>query len=168
MTESIVDVATGDVTTGAGATTATPDAQRVEDLPLWAQERISKLSGEAAQTRVKAKDRVEAAKSEVEQTFQGQVAEANARALLSDQKYLKLAAVLNLDVPAKQAVKFAERVSGDTAEEITASATGLVELFGAVQPTNESAVDPTQGKQTPMALNGDPLEQALRGALGME
>src|SRR5690606_13812448 len=65
--------------------------------------------------------------------------------------------------------EIAELIKRSSEEEITANAAKLRELLGSTAtPTRVSAADRTPaGKAEALALNGDPLTQSLKAALGL-
>ena len=58
----------------------------------------------------------------------------------------------------------ADRIQGKDESEMDADAKSLANLL---TPTIQRVADPALGHDAPMALNGDPLEQSLRNALGI-
>ena len=164
--------------TGADGAPATTDstagaapAEDVKSLPPWAQTMIGDLRREAGGYRT-AKTAAEKAAEE----WQGKAVEhENAVKAATEQlsktelNVAKLKAALLTKQTGEQALVFAERLQGSTPEEIAADAAKLASFFGGSTSTTSTVKpDPSQGQGgSDMALNGDPLEQSLRNALGI-
>lgn len=147
-----------------------------QELPDWARQKISEANAEAARYRTEKRDAVEAAKAEVEQSFQEKMAaadqaladamaEAGAARLANE----RLTAAVNALIPDSKVVDFAELLQGETADELASHAEKLKELFGSTNdtpPPPPKATDPTQGQGgSTIPLNGDPVLRAVMDAL---
>lgn len=163
---------TAEATTNEGV----QETQTVDELPQWAREKLTKANNEAAKYRNEKNAAVEAAKAAVQADFEAKLAEAvsakeSIESELSDAKLslAKLTAVLKVGFPSDKAEEYAARVQGTTPEEIAADVAKLRELFGGNNaPSRTPAVDRSpDGGDDAMALNGDPLLQSLKSALGI-
>lgn len=156
-------------------------AQEVEK-PLDSQPKlfdeayVKSLREEAAAARVAKKDAVEAAVKELR--------EANAAELASrDTAYTelqgelekakieleKLYVTIDAGVPSDKVRAFVSILQGNDSDSIKASAKSAYELAGGFQ-TKSPAFDPTQGfgGREPLPLNGDPILQAIKSAVGIK
>lgn len=123
----------------------------------WYEGELSRVRQEAAGARVKAKEKVEAAKAEVTSQFEAQLAASNtaheatkdelASATLNNTKLdTALEAVLGEEV-AKKVRAFAKTVQGSNPDELKAHAEELKALFGITgeAKVDDPATDPSQG-----------------------
>lgn len=154
----------------------TEQAQTVESLPQWAQEVITGLRSEAGGNRVKAKQVADEARQAAVNESAAKIAELSTQIETSKTEVeiakldsAKLRAVLAAGVPGEHAADVADRVRGNTEEEIKGDAQRLKDLLGAGS-SKPGAVDPTQGRGTNdvLPLNGDPLMRALHNKLGIQ
>lgn len=127
----------------------------VSDLPTWAQDLIRNLRDESASARVEKREAVERA---IRETTDKLTADhtATVNRLNSELtslegknteltvKELRLSATLNLGVDGPDALDFADRLRGETAEEIKADAERAKALY---RPSDKRtlATDPSQG-----------------------
>jgi hypothetical protein len=143
---------------------------------------LDETRAEAAATRVKSKENVEAAKAELTAEFSAKLAEAH-KALEDSKSALaakalkvsQLQAALNAVVPDRKekVTDIANRLLGSTDEELQADADRVAKLYGVsapdtapVPPAPPAATDPSQGKgNEALPLNGDKLLGALEGIL---
>lgn len=138
-----------------------------------ALEKIRKLNSEAKnlRSRVKALEPLEAKAREAEESklseterYAAQIAEAQTRAERAEVALLRFQVARTAGLPDD----LVDRLRGDTEEELLADAKTLAKLIppaAEVKPTSARRSDPSQGSD-PMPLNGDPLEQALKNAVG--
>ena len=158
------------------APAATADKPMEPQPKLFDEAYVKSLREEAAAARVAKKDAVEAAIKEL--------SEANAAALAEkDVAYTELqnelsAAKIELEkilisidagVPSDKVRQFASLIQGTDTDSIKASAQAAYELAGGFsKPT--SAFDPTQGfgGRDPLPLNGDPILNAIKAAVGVK
>jgi len=156
--------------------------QEVSDKPLEAQPKlfdeayVKSLREEAAAARVAKKDAVDAA---VKAAGEAHAAELAARdtAYTELQGELEKARIeleklyisLDANVPSDKVRAFAGLIQGTDTETITASAKAAYELAGGFS-TKSPAFDPTQGfgGRDPLPLNGDPILQAIKAAVGVK
>lgn len=142
-----------------------------QELPDWAQEKISEANAEAAKYRHEKKDAVEAAKAEVTASFQSKVeelenklAETNEGATAARHEVDRIKAALGADIEADKVLDFAALLKGETGDELASHAEQLKGLFtsGETTPSKRPATDPSQGNAgKPTPLNGDPLLKAV-------
>jgi len=159
-------------------TTAT--VGKVDDLPQWAREAISKANDEAARYRVEKNDAKAAAKEEVKSEYERQIAdlqskfdESQTTISARELDIIKLKASLLQLLPEDQAQRidaFSGVLQGSSEDEITSHAEQLKALFatgdGASTTTTVRATDSTQGHGNTIPLNGDPILAALTKAVG--
>jgi len=139
----------------------------------FSKEYVQQLRNEAARYRTEKNDAVEAAKAAVTADWEGKLAQEQSKAAdlesklgLADLTLTKVKTALSLGVPSDKVLAFAEILKGETEDEIKASAESAKELFG-VAPVKAPATDPTQGSgNSHLALNGDPILDALKKAVG--
>lgn len=157
-------------------------APAVTDKPLEAQPKlfdeayVKSLREEAAAARVAKKDAVDAAIKEASDAHQAELA-ARDTAYTELQGELEKARIeleklyisLDANVPSDKVRAFAGLIQGTDTESITASAKAAYELAGGFS-TKSPAFDPTQGfgGRDPLPLNGDPILQAIKAAVGVK
>lgn len=150
-------------------TPVVPEIKDEKELPADILRKLLKeANDEAAATRVKKNEAVEAAKTEVTTEFEAKLTESNTaheatkvKLATSSHEYDKLVTAIEAGVPTDKVTAFASALQGSTPEELKAHAETLKTLFG-VTASKNSAVDPTAGAgNTALPLNGDPLLRAL-------
>lgn len=160
-----------------------PEAENVDTLPEWARARLTKANNEAARYRNERNQALEKAREQVAAEFETKLAElsaakeaAEAKLAETETNLVKLRAAFGVVAPEGEhgslfdkASEVAELLKGSNEEEIAEHAAKLRELFGSTATsTRVSAVDRTPaGKAEALALNGDPLTQSLKAALGL-
>lgn len=157
------------------------ETQAVSEKPMESQPKlfdevyVKSLREEAAAARVAKKDAVDAAIKEANDAHQAQLA-ARDTAFTELQNELsqarleleKLYVSIDSRVPSDKVRAFASLLQGDDSEAIQASAKAAYELAGGFS-TKSPAFDPTQGfggRET-MPLNGDPILEAIKKAVGV-
>jgi hypothetical protein len=165
-----------ETTTTDGTEGQTPEVGKpLEPQPkLFDEAYVKSLRDEAAAARVAKKDAVEAAIKEVNEAHQAELA-AKDTAFTELQNELaqarieleKLYVTIDAQVPSDKVRAFAGILQGNDSESIQASAKAAYELAGGFS-TKSPAFDPTQGfgGRDPLPLNGDPILQALKAAVG--
>lgn len=135
-----------------------------------ALEKIRKLNSENKNLRARTKalepleaaaQEAERAKQTTEERFAALLAETTARAERAEQALLRGRVAREAGLPDD----LADRLRGDDEESLLADAKALAEKFSVPDPKPARRSDPSQGSD-PMPLNGSPLEQALRNAVG--
>jgi murein L,D-transpeptidase YcbB/YkuD len=163
--------------------TTTPEQQSIESLPEWARKSLTDANNEAAAARVAKREAVEAARQEVTASLttdfdtrlaQAQQAHEEVQTELSQTKLAvaKLKAALSVGIPGESAEEFAQRIKGESDEDIAEDAAALKVLFskssGKSAPALDPAVDRSQGSgNLPHGLNSDPLLTELKSKLGI-
>jgi len=157
-------------------------APAVTDKPLEAQPKlfdeayVKSLRDEAAAARVAKKDAVDAALKSANEAHQAELA-ARDTAYTELQNDLSAAKVeleklyisIDANVPSDKVRAFVGILQGTDTESITASAKSAYELAGGFA-TKSPAFDPTQGfgGRDPLPLNGDPILNAIKAAVGIK
>lgn len=164
----------------AVATPAIPVAPEATDKPLEAQPKVfdeayvKSLREEAAAARVAKKDAVDAALKEANDKFQAELAakdtaytELQGEIAAARIELEKLYVTIDANVPSEKVRAFVGILQGTDTETIQASAKSAYELAGGFS-TKSPAFDPTQGfgGRDPLPLNGDPILDALKRAVG--
>lgn len=150
-----------------------PQATTVDQLPEWARKAITDANGEAAKYRNEKKSAVEAAKAEVvneyEQKvggFQTQLEELKGEVSARELELVKLRTAIDAGVPNEAIAKFASLLQGSTEDEVKSHAEEVKDLFK-LKPPADRPVDHSQGSGgSSLPLNGDPLLNALKRAVG--
>lgn len=153
----------------AADSSGTRQAQRVDELPEWAQTEIRKARDEAKRHRQTAKEHSEQAGKVPD--LESHVAELRNTVATRDSELGRIRAVLNTGkvTDPSHVLDMAERINGATQDDMDADAEKLAELFGfgAQQPQQQQRrADPTQGSGH-QSLNGDPMETQMRRVLGI-
>lgn len=159
------------------ATTATNEASEVEstdaneqpksqaDVPPEVKAALRKANKEAETLRLKLQEFEDRDKSEAQKLSErAEAAEKRATELETHALRLEVAAEKGLS-PAQ-----AKRLVGSTREELETDADELLETFKPASDNTEQLVpslDLGTRSGSPMPLNGDPLEKALRRKLGI-
>lgn len=153
------------------------DLKTVADLPQWAQDEISSARNEAARYRTEKNEAVEAAKAEVEASWKSKVeelekakADAETASVESRSEVTKLKAALGAGIESDKVLSFASLLKGETEDELKSHADEVKALFGAGSPASPEktpAVDPSQGSGNTLPLNGDPLLDSIKRAVGI-
>lgn len=140
-----------------------------QELPEWAKTELAEARSEAARYRVEKNQAVEQAKADAEAAYTTEKAELEGKLSKSESNLLRLRIAVGANVPADKIETFAERLQGETEDELRSDAEKLKSFFTApeVQSTSQSAVDNTQGSGNTLPLNGDPLLNALKQKVGI-
>lgn len=138
---------------------------------------VKELRQEAAAARVAKKEAVEAAEKALKEAHSAEIAakdsaytelqNEHAKALLELQK---LQITVDAKVPSEKARAFAAILQGTDEESIGESLKSNLDLFGTLDSKGApSFFDPTQGRGgvPPLALNGDPILEAIKKAVGV-
>lgn len=159
--------------TGTAGESAKPEPQSVKELPDWAQRLIQETRQEAADYRTRLRDAKDDARNEAKVEFENQISELNGKLseqekLLADKdlNYAKLEVALDAGLAGEQAVAFASRLRGTTAEELKADAEEALKIFTPSANSNARATDPSQGRgteppKTPDQIMGDFISSRL-------
>lgn len=143
---------------------------------LFDEAYVKSLREEAAAARVAKKDAVDAALKEATEAHAAELASRDT-AYTELQNELAAARVeleklyisIDAGVPSDKVRAFAGILQGSDTESITQSAKTAYELAGGFS-TKSPAFDPTQGfgGRDPLPLNGDPILQAIKNAVGIK
>jgi hypothetical protein len=173
MSENTTETETG------GVEVSTPEVEKpLESQPkLFDEAYVKSLREEAAASRVAKKDAVDAAIKLANEGHQAELASRDTAltelqteftaAKLELEKY-KLA--IEAAVPSDKVQAFVSILQGSDSESLQESAKAAYELAGGFS-NNKSAFDPTQGfggRKDDMPLNGDPILQAIKAAVGVK
>jgi biopolymer transport protein ExbD len=165
----------------AEATPAIHVVQEATETPLEAQPKlfdeayVKSLRDEAAAARVAKKDAVDAAIKEVGEAHSAELAsrdtaytELQTELAQAKIELEKLYISIDANVPSDKVRAFADLLKGSDTETIQASAKSAYELAGGFAKKSP-AFDPTQGfgGRDPLPLNGDPILQAIKNAVGI-
>lgn len=143
------------------ATPAQVPPAKSDDLPEWARQQISKANGEAAQYRVQLRE-AETARASLEEqlaTLTTEKTQAVDSHTTVQTDFDKLVTAIQAEVPIEHVFSFAKTLQGSTAEELTAHAVELKNMFGNPGGTSP-AVDRSQG------LGGDKVNTDPASVLG--
>lgn len=154
---------------------STPVAQVQVTTPAaetFSLDYVQGLRNEAAKYRTEKKDAVEVAKAEVIREYEQKAAERDTaltelQSTLSgrDLELLKLKSILAAEIPSEDVLDVATLVQGIDEESVSESVNRVKALLGK-SPSKAPAVDPSQGSGSHMALNGDPLLEMVKRAVG--
>lgn len=161
------------------STDSTSEAQAAVDPhkpepKLFDEAYVKSLRDEAASARIAKKDAVEAAEKALKDAHAAELA-ARDTAYLELQNELgaawieleKIQTSLDAKVPSDKVKQFVSILQGEDKDSIQESAKSALQLFGGFD-SKTPAFDPTQGSggRNPMALNGDPILDAIKRAVG--
>lgn len=166
------------------ATEGTVDPQEGSDKPLESPQSkvfdeayVKSLRDEAAAARVAKKDAVDAAVKAANDAHQAELASRDtalaeaqnelAKAQLELEKYR---ITIESNVPSDKVAAFVNILQGNDVDSLKASAAAAYDLAGGFKSAKSSAFDPTQGfgGRDPLPLNGDPILDALKRAVGVK
>lgn len=146
-----------------------PEAPKQE---TFTRDYVEALRAEAAKYRTEKKDAVEAARQEVIKDYEPKLAEKDtAFTTLQAQhnetalELLKIKSVLEAGVPADDILEVASLVQGTDEETVKASVERVKALL-TKSPAKDRLVDPSQGQGSHIPLNGDPVLNLLKAAVG--
>lgn len=160
------------------ATDKTPEGTptaKTEEVPADVLRKLlDEARSEAAEHRVKGKEKVKETETRLKSEFETKLAEANSaheatKVKLAEEtlKYEKLTVAIKAGFDKDDILEVADLLKGATQEELVAHATRLKGLFGK-KDKDDPAVDPTAGAgNQDVSLNGDPLMRALTSKLGI-
>jgi hypothetical protein len=167
-----------DITNTEGAAVV----EQVSDKPLEASPKlfdeayVKSLRDEAAAARVAKKDAVDAAVKAANEAHQAELAakdtayaELQGELAAARIELEKLYISIDANVPSDKVRAFSSIIQGTDTESLQASAKAAYELAGGF-PSKSPAIDPTQGfgGRDVLPLNGDPILEALKNAVGMK
>ena len=150
MTEANTDNANANGQENTNANTSTgKGAQNVSELPEWAQNELSRARNDAASYRTKLRE-TETARDNFEKTLNEETTKVTALQTEVDDLKLNSAkfdvALEAFDVKGDQVKAFADRLRGNTPDELKADAKSVLETFGiAPGKTTSRATDRSAG-----------------------
>ncbi|QLF84578.1 scaffolding protein [Mycobacterium phage Gail] len=146
-----------------------------KDPKVFDEAYVKELRQEAAAARHAKKDAVDAAVKELNEKHQAELAERDTRYTELENELgkawtllQKYETTIDAKVPSDKVRQFVAILQGNDAESIGESAKSNLELIGGFE-SRSPAFDPTQGfggKPKDMPLNGDPILDAIRKAVG--
>ena len=170
MSDNPIDEGTPDVSTPAVEKPLEPQPK------LFDEAYVKSLRDEAAAARVAKKDAVDAAIAAANEAHQAALADRDT-AYTELQNELAAARIeleklyisIDAGVPSDKVRTFTALIQGSDTESITASAKAAYDLAGGFS-TKSPAFDPTQGfgGRDPLPLNGDPILNAIKAAVGIK
>ncbi|AZS11985.1 scaffolding protein [Mycobacterium phage Zetzy] len=141
-------------------------------VETFSRDYVEELRRENAGLRVSKKEAVEAAKAEVIREYEAKAAEKDTtitelQTSLSDRdlELLKIKAVLGAEVPTEDVLDVVSLIQGTDEDSVSESVKRVKALLGKA-PAKSPAFDPTQGSGSHIPLNGNPLLDALKRAVG--
>lgn len=155
----------------APAAAAAPEAapQQQETFTL---DYVQKLRDEAAGHRIKAKEAGDEARAAVIKEYEGKAAETSVELTELKTNYataqldlLKLKSVLEAEIPVSDVLEVATLVQGSDEASVKESVNRVKALLGKT-PAKVAATDPTQGQGSHVPLNGNPVLDILKRAVG--
>lgn len=164
--------------TPAAPTPQQPEAvapAKTEEVPADVLRKLlDEARSEAAENRVKGKEKVKETETKLTTEFESKLAEANTahdatKVKLAEEslKVQKLTVAIKAGFEKDDILEVADLLKGATEDELTAHAARLKGLFGK-KDKNDPPVDPTAGAgNQEVPLNGDPLMRALTSKLGI-
>lgn len=118
----------------AGAGNAEPS--KVSELPQWAQDELSRARSDAASYRARLKDAKSEVETEVRKEYESKLTDVNNKVTelttkLTDSELfgMKVDAAIELGVPGESLRVFADRIRGNTADEIKTDAEAVAKAF---------------------------------------
>jgi len=162
----------------APTTPETPATPAPEAAPTqqetFSRDYVESLRQENANHRLKAKTAGDEARAEVIKEYEGKLAakdtaftELQSTHAETSTELLRLKAILAEDDFAKEDVlKVLDLVSGSDEETISESVKRVKAIYGGKSPAKDRPVDPSQGQGSHLPLNGSPLLDMLKGAVG--
>ena len=157
-----------DPTNSAPAADKAPEnAKESQELPDWATKELASVRAEAARYRTEKNAAVEEARAETLAAHQTEKSELESELSKSERNLLRLRIAVGAAVPADKIETFAERLQGDSEDDLRADADKLKAMFSTPEAQSQSAVDHSQGSGNHLPLNGDPLLNALKSKVGV-
>ena len=155
----------------ASATQSAPTPDLTQEVARLKDE-IAAVRSEAAKYRVEKKDAVEAVKADLTTEYDKKVQDLTDELAATSSTITKLKIALESEIPHDKVESFAGLLKGNDEAELRSHAEELTELFSVSDsdsaPKKTPAVDPSQGSGTKeIPLNGDPLLNALKSAVGI-
>jgi len=154
-------------------TPAAPAPEAPEKQETFSRDYVESLRAEAAKYRTEKKDAVDAAKAEVIRDYEGKLAEKDTAFTELKTKHsetslelLKLKSILEAGIPSEDVLEVAALVQGTDDESVKGSVERVKALLGKSH-VKDRLVDPSQGSGSHVPLNGDPIVNMFKSALGI-
>lgn len=171
---TITDIVRGE---GPPAPAQSGTGKPLEPQPkLFDEAYVKSLRDEAAAARVAKKDAVEVAEKALREAHAAELAAKDTAYTELEQELSKSAielqklyTAIDAKVPSDKVRQFTAILQGNDEESITASAKANLELIGGFD-TRTPGFDPTQGfggRPKDIPLNGDPILEAIKAAVGV-
>lgn len=166
-------------TSTEGAPVETPavtDKPTEQEPKVFDEAYVKSLRDEAAAARVAKKEAAEAARAEAKAEYEAKLAEESVKYTeLQNEMHKvqieleKIYASLDAKVPSDKVRAFTEILRGEDKESIAESVKAGLELVGGFSSTSP-AFDPSHGLggSKPLPLNGDPILNAIKSAVGIK
>lgn len=170
MSETVTTEATTE-----GADAAAVDPHKPEPK-LFDEAYVKSLRDEAAAARVAKKEAVDTAVNALKAAHAEELAakdvaytELQNEMASAQLELTKVRIALEARVPSEKVLQFAAILHGTDEDSLVESAKSSLELFGSFD-TKSPAFDPSQGRggKPPIALNGDPILEAIKNAVGIK
>lgn len=146
--------------------------ESVDVLPDWAREKLTKANAEAAKYRTEKNEAVKKAQDALteefnrkQEEFENTLSEKDKEVFSARSEVDRLKIALNSGIEPDKVLSFADRLQGETVEELEADAAELAKLFvssDSGSTPKEKVRDSTQGSGNHTPLNGDPLLAAVK------
>ena len=156
----------------APAPDAAPAPEATPQQETFTLDYVQKLRDEAANHRIKAKEAGDAARAEVIKEYEGKLAEKDTSLTETTQSLteasatlLKLKAVIEAKIPVEDIEDVVALVQGTDEESVSESVKRVKSLLGK-SPAITPATDRTQGSGGDVPLNGNPVLDILKRAVG--
>lgn len=160
----------------APATPAAPAAAAAQEAAsqpeTFSRDYVESLRSEAAKYRTEKNAAVDAAKAEVIKEYEGKTSEISSKFSELESSHsaaqlelLKLKSVLEAEIPASDILEVVALVQGSDEESVKESVNRVKSLLGK-SPAKVAATDVTQGSGSAVPLNGDPVLNILKRAVG--
>lgn len=135
-------------------------ATTTNELPDWARKQISDANQDAAKHRVQLKAEKEAREALEEKvaTLTSEKSQVESTHTTVQSDFDKLVTAIQAEVPHQHIFAFAKTLNGSTADELTAHANELMQMFGSTAGPSP-AVDRSQGLGDGTATNSDPASE---------
>lgn len=160
------------MTAPAPAPDAAPAPEATSQQETFSRDYVESLRAEAAKYRVEKNTAVDAAKASVIKDYEGKAAERDVKFSELETNYataqldlLKLKSVLEADLPISDVLEVVALVQGTDEESVKESVNRVKSLLGK-SPAKVLATDATQGSGSTVPLNGNPVLEILKRAVG--
>jgi sirohydrochlorin ferrochelatase len=161
-----------DAAPATAGTDAAPAQEATPQQETFSRDYVESLRSEAAKHRTEKNSAVDAAKAAVIKEYEGKAAERDSKISEIETNYataqldlLKLRSVLEAGISTDDVLEVVSLVQGSDEESVNESVNRVKALLGKA-PSKVAAVDPTQGQGSHVPLNGNPVLDILKRAVG--